>query len=92
MENRGFWLMREYRVADIIVEDFNLVFAQPARSAHVEIVGVFIAKLAVLNFCPLALVCSTSSIQVTEAEFGNLPEAALKRGEEARFLKAIAGV
>jgi hypothetical protein len=56
---------------------------------EMEIVGVFIPKNTVFNFCALAPIGGLSTSGLTKGELGKVTKAIFKEGDGATFLKAV---
>jgi hypothetical protein len=69
MKDGSFGLVGENRIAILLIEDLNLVFAQTTGSAQVKIAGVFIPKGAVFNFGVLAPVGGLGIVDFTKMIF-----------------------
>jgi hypothetical protein len=89
MKDGSFGLVSENRIAILLIEDLNLVFAQTTGSAQVEVAGVFISKGAVFNFGALAPVGGLGIVDFTEMIFNHATKGKFKRGEVARFFESV---
>jgi hypothetical protein len=74
VQDGGFGMVGENRVAAVIIQVFNLVLLQPARGTEMEIARVFVAKKAVLYFGPLPPIRSPIRVFVTKIDLDKRTE------------------
>jgi hypothetical protein len=91
VKDAGLGGVGENSVAVRALKVFNLVFAKAPRSAEMKVARVFVAKSAMFDFCPLALISGNIIVLLAELLFSKEAEAIFEGGKGCGFLPAGQG-